>query len=381
MIAPSGKKIKMVYKKNQALHCLFNKFAINPWWNPVCTLSGIKGTPKRLGAGPTFLCFTRLTSTFRSCSTCSMIKWVTMPFRNKILPYLALGGAVLSFCFSAFFVRWANVPPAVMGFYRLGIASAIMTPFFLRRAVLMHDGVSRLVQDKGILLFPILAGLASAMNQFIWNYSLKFTSAANASLLGNTSPFWVALTAWLIFHERARGLFWLGLGLTMAGAAAVLSIDFLRHPTLGWGDLLAFSSATFSAAFYIFSQRSRQRWDSLSHVWLAGLASTLIMLVLCLITRSPLFGYTRRAYLVIVGAAIFVQLTGYLALGYALGHIPASVASPTMLGQAVLTALLAIPILGEPLHPVQWIGGVVVLAGIYLVIRSRETAPEGMGAD
>ena len=52
-----------------------------------------------------------------------------------------------------------------------------------------------------------------------------------------------------------------------------------------------------------------------------------------------------------------------------------------MLGQAVLTALLAIPILGEPLHPVQWIGGVIVLAGIYLVIRSRETAAEGIGAD
>jgi drug/metabolite transporter (DMT)-like permease len=65
-------------------------------------------------------------------------------------------------------------------------------------------------------------------------------------------------------------------------------------------------------------------------------------------------------------------LTGYLALGYALGHLPASVVSPTMLGQPVLTALLAIPILGESLHPVQWIGGLVVLGGIYLVNRSRD---------
>jgi drug/metabolite transporter (DMT)-like permease len=44
-----------------------------------------------------------------------------------------------------------------------------------------------------------------------------------------------------------------------------------------------------------------------------------------------------------------------------------------MLGQPVMTALLAIPILGESLHPVQWIGGLVVLAGIYLVNRSRDT--------
>jgi len=32
-------------------------------------------------------------------------------------------------------------------------------------------------------------------------------------------------------------------------------------------------------------------------------------------------------------------------------------------------ALLAIPLMGEPLIPAQWIGGLVVLTGIYLVNR------------
>ena len=296
---------------------------------------------------------------------------------HKILPYLAVGLTIVCLSFSAFFVRWANVPPPVMGFYRIGIATLILTPFFLRRVKQMRSASSTLVLSWGILLFPVLAGLASAMDQFIWNFSLRFTSAANATLLGNTSPLWVALTAWLIFRERTRGIFWLGLGLTLSGAAAVLSSDFLRHPTLGWGDLLSICSATFYAAFYLFSQRSRQRLDTLSHVWLVSITSTLVMLVLCLITGAPLTGYPPRTYLILLGAALLPQLTGYLALGYALGHLPASVVSPTMLGQPVVTALLAIPILGESLQPVQWIGGLVVLAGIYLVNRSRETAPEG----
>ena len=38
----------------------------------------------------------------------------------------------------------------------------------------------------------------------------------------------------------------------------------------------------------------------------------------------------------------------------------------------VLTALLAIPLLGEILHPAQWSGWLIVLLGIYLVHRSRE---------
>jgi drug/metabolite transporter (DMT)-like permease len=37
----------------------------------------------------------------------------------------------------------------------------------------------------------------------------------------------------------------------------------------------------------------------------------------------------------------------------------------------VLTALLAVPLLGQPLSPAQIIGGVVVLAGIWIVHRQR----------
>jgi drug/metabolite transporter (DMT)-like permease len=40
--------------------------------------------------------------------------------------------------------------------------------------------------------------------------------------------------------------------------------------------------------------------------------------------------------------------------------------------QPVLTALMAIPLAGEPLLLPQWIGGLIVLSGIYLVNISRQ---------
>jgi drug/metabolite transporter (DMT)-like permease len=69
--------------------------------------------------------------------------------------------------------------------------------------------------------------------------------------------------------------------------------------------------------------------------------------------------------------ALITQVTGYVAVAYALGHLPASVVSPTMVSQPVITALLAIPILGEPLTATQWIGGAAVVAGVIVVHRSR----------
>jgi drug/metabolite transporter (DMT)-like permease len=226
-----------------------------------------------------------------------------------------------------------------------------------------------------------LAGLGSALDHFVWNTSLKYTSAANATLLANTAPLWVALAAWLFFRERTKGLFWLGLALTMGGAVAVMSNDFLHHPVFGWGDLLALAAGIFYAAFFLFSQRSRQHFDTLSHVWICSLSSTLVLLILSVVTGSALTGYSPRTYLIFLAAALLPQLTGYLAMGYALGYLPASIVSPTMLGQPVLTALLAIPLLGETLQTVQWIGGLVVIAGIYLVHRSREVVPQSLPGD
>jgi drug/metabolite transporter (DMT)-like permease len=51
--------------------------------------------------------------------------------------------------------------------------------------------------------------------------------------------------------------------------------------------------------------------------------------------------------------------------------LPASVVSPTLIGQPILTAILAIPMLGEIPNTIQWIGGAIALAGIYMVNQSH----------
>ncbi len=60
--------------------------------------------------------------------------------------------------------------------------------------------------------------------------------------------------------------------------------------------------------------------------------------------------------------AIVVQVVSLLSVNYALGHLPASLVSPTLLGQPVITAIAAVPLLGQALSAAQVIGGAVVLA-------------------
>lgn len=265
------------------------------------------------------------------------------------------------------FGKWANAPGPVIAFYRIGLATIILLPVFLYRK--SKNGVKL---PKTVWLLPILGGIFTAFDHGVWNSSLRYTSAANATLLGNTAPLWVALFSWLIFRQKLRSLFWLGLALALGGAVIVLGSDFIRHPAIGLGDLLAMAAGVFYAGYFIVTERGRQKLDTLSYVWLVDLFATFILLMFTLGAKMPLSGYPTQSYLAFLGAAVISQVGGYLAIAYALGHLPASVVSPTLIGQPVVTALLAIPLLGEALRTEQWLGGLVVLMGIFLVHRSRE---------
>lgn len=265
------------------------------------------------------------------------------------------------------FGKWANAPGPVIGFYRIGLATVILLPVFIYRKI--KYGVKL---PMAVLLFPILGGIFTAFDHGTWNSSLRYTSAANATLLGNTAPLWVALFSWLIFRQRLRGLFWIGLACALGGALTVLGSDFIRHPTIGLGDLLAMAAGVFYAGYFLVTERGRQKLDTLSYVWLVDLVAAVTLLLITMGMRMPLTGYPTQSYLAFLGAALVSQVGGYLSIGYALGHLPASVVSPTLIGQPVVTAILAIPLLGEGLRIEQWLGGLVVLTGIYLVHRSRE---------
>lgn len=286
---------------------------------------------------------------------------------RKWLPYMALVFGIIALGFSALFVRWANAPGPVFGVYRLGLSTLFLIPFLIirrRTGPRIH---------RAILIFPILGGLLTALDHGFWNTAVNFTSAANAALLANTAPLWVALFALLVWKERLKVAFWIGLVLTLAGAAIVLGSDFLRNSTFGIGDLLALTAGVFYAGYFLVTQRGRIHWDTLSYIWIVGLVSSLCLLGFSLGMRMPITGYSLQSYLAFIGGALVSQVGGYLAVGYALGHLPASLVAPTMLGQPVVTAVVAIPLLGESLTFSQVLGGIAVLAGIYIVHKSRES--------
>src|SRR6185369_7392352 len=146
--------------------------------------------------------------------------------------------------------------------------------------------------------------------------------------------------------------------------------DFIKHPTLGLGDLMASMAAIFYAAYQLITQRGRVHVDPFRYTWLVGVSATMAMLIINLVLGNSFTGYNTQTWVIFFATAIISQMIGYLAITYALGHLPASVVSPTLIGQPILTTLLAIPLLGELPSTLQWIGSAIALAGIYIVNQS-----------
>lgn len=296
--------------------------------------------------------------------------------QNKALTaYLALGVGVISLSFSAMFVRWAHAPGPVTAFYRLFFSILLLLPFFLPR-LRTHPSIR-----SQMIIFPLLAGVFTAFDLALWTASLAYTTASNATLLGNTSPLWVALGTWLIFRQKLTPGFWRGLAIALMGAVLIMGTDFILHPRFGVGDAMALFTGFFYGGYFLFTQKSRSTFDPVVHIFFVGVGASLSLSVINLVMGYPFFGFDRSTWLVFLASALVSQLIGYMSLAYALGHLPASVVSPTMILQPVLTTLLAIPLLAEVPTVWQGLGGAIALVGIFIVnqshLRSQPETPNG----
>jgi drug/metabolite transporter (DMT)-like permease len=283
--------------------------------------------------------------------------------KPKTLPSLALAFGILAVSMAAILVRWANAPATVMGFWRMCIAALVMAiPVYATRNT--HYA-------PGNFALAILAGLFFALNLAAWNTSALNTTAANVTLLGNLSVVWVPLVTMFVFKRKLRGAFWLGLACAILGVVIILSYDLLAHPVFGIGDVWGIAASVVYSGYLLTMEQARKHLSALVAWWISTATSALGLLALSLLLGASLTDYSLATFVIFAIMAIVLQIGGFLSLNYALGHLPAPIVSTSLLAQPVLTALLAIPLLGQSIGLVQLIGGVLVLGGIVIVHKSR----------
>jgi drug/metabolite transporter (DMT)-like permease len=283
---------------------------------------------------------------------------MTRSAHPKAWSYAALLTAIACISWSAIFVRWTAIPGPASAFYRCLIPAMVLLPTWLLPG-------RRRIPWRSYAVIAV-GGFFFALDLAFYNTSILQTSATNATLLGNNTPIIVGLLTWLIFRRKPAFSFWLGLFLAICGSVVIMGADLVKHSALGWGDAMALAAAACFAVYLMATEEIRSHTSTLEFLRLAVVSSTVFMFLFALILRTPLAIPDRRTFLALLGLGLVSQLGGYLALTYALGHLPATITSVSLLSQGPLTALLAAVLLGEPLTRYQGIGGALVLLGVAL---------------
>ncbi len=299
---------------------------------------------------------------------------------------LVTGGAmfiaILAVSTASIFIRYAQheASSLVIAALRLAIASVVLAPLALTR---YRPELAALTPRE--LLFGAVSGLFLGVHFATWITSLQYTTVASSVVLVSTGPLWVALLSPLFLNERMSRAAFAGLALALVGGAIIalsgsctwnggLSCEsvaqLLRGANLR-GDFLALAGAWAVTGYLMIGRSLRARINLVPYIFLVYSVAAVSLLIVVWILHLPLAGFHPLTYLWLILLALLPQLVGHSTYNWALRFLPAAIVAVVTLGEPVGSAVLAYFLLREQPTVAVLVGGVLILAGIYIAVRRR----------
>jgi drug/metabolite transporter (DMT)-like permease len=293
--------------------------------------------------------------------------------RKIALPGLLLGAVLISF--SGIFVKLSEVGPVSAGFFRMALSLPVFLAWALADGRRLGNG-TLLPHDKRSVGFALLSGIAIAADLIAWHWCLHMTTVATATLLGNTTPIWVALGGFLFLRQRFDILFLVGMALALAGAWGLLAggakpVEIRDGLAFGLGIVAAMAYAVYLSA----GAMARRGLATGQVMFWISLIASILLLPVALATEDNVMPHTLHGWAVLLGLAMLSQVLGQSLINWAIAHLPTAFSSLTLLFNPLFAAICAWPLLGEALSPLQMLSGCGVIAGIWLARRARAGQP------
>ena len=290
---------------------------------------------------------------------------------SAVLPTLAVLAVVLlwgmSFVSSKAVLN-TGFPPLTMALARFGVASLALG--ILR---LWLEPGSRFGRDERLLLAA--SGLFGVTIYFFFETrGIELTSASNASLIIATIPVFTVAAEYLFFRTPIRWIQGAGIALSIVGVYLLVGRGEGRTPREIEGNLSMLGACLSWVAYVALSRRlhagtaqKRPAARNLSLTAWQNLIGAAFMLPLALTERAGWVLAGPTVWLNILYLGLFCSALGYFLYQYALARLGAVAVVAYVNLIPVVSAAGGLLLLGETLAPVQMAGGLVVIAGVFLV--------------
>ena len=256
---------------------------------------------------------------------------------------LAFGAMLIGF--APIFVKWSNLSPSAILFWRMLIA----LPFLITFNFLKNNQILFRVKNKKTILYSLIAALAFTVDLVLWHYSMNITSVSNATIIVNSAPIFVAILAFLIFKEIPQKGFISSFLVTYVGIIGL--IIFSNNYTNGKmiGDILCIIAALgYGIYLLIISKLGKE--TSLNIIFYTTLFCCLFSIIPMSFESGLSFPQTHFEWANLILLAFLCQFGGQFLITFGIGRISASSGSIGLLMQPLTATILATIIFSEILN-------------------------------
>ncbi len=275
------------------------------------------------------------------------------------LPALAVAVAAVSS--AAIIIRLTDAPAISVAFWRCALGVLFLAPAaFFRR-----EGFSR----GRNMYIAAASGVALGAHFGFWVSSLDYTSVAASVVLVTSAPIFVAFLSYVFLGERTPRLSFLGILVALVGTVAIAADDSVGSAAL-FGNMLALAGAATFAVYVLTGRFSRTGGVGfLGYSIVAYTAGAATLLPVAVFSGADLWGYSAETWFWLFMLTLGPQILGHTVMNWALAYLDASIISGAVLAEPVVSAILAWLILAETPGKPTILGGVVVLFGLFLLLR------------
>lgn len=258
-----------------------------------------------------------------------------------------------------------GVPVLSMAFWRNGAAAAVLSVPALRRnprAYLQLTGRE--------WFFTSIAGIALALHFVCFMYAMRLTSVAAGTALVCIQGVWIAVFQ-VLRGVQYRTKVFIGMGIALVGAIVITGFDMGTSAEALLGDVLALLGGVLAAVYTLAGSVARRTLGTTTYASSCYAITALALLLLCLLTGMPLWGFDAVGWLGIILLTLCAQIFGHTAMNHLLSLLGPLTVSTLILLEIPGAALLAAVLLGQIVSPATYAGLVVILVGLALVIRGQ----------
>lgn len=283
------------------------------------------------------------------------------------LPYLALFIGMLAISTSAILIRLSDSDPLVIGSYRQTFATLLFVPFLIK-----DKGQELRALPQQRIVEMAITGILLGGHFGFFISSVKATSIAASVLLGTCHIVYVAIIGWLFLGERLNSKAIKGTILALLGIVVLFWGDLVKDPGNFNGNVLAFVSGILAGLYYLSGRRLRKEISLPLYALAVYFFSALTMWSVVMVQDLDYRNLPMDEIQLFILMALIPTLLGHTMQNWALGFLPAYVVSISLLSEPIGSGILAWIVFSEIPSLGVFIGGLVVLSGVYVVTTAEK---------